>query len=101
MGQVDQPAPRKLRVEYRLLDVRGGAETDDQAVGAGTEGQVHIDAYQVSQGALVIRHRARPVVRLLEQLLRRASDVEARQILQERVHVRCFARGAVHRVLAQ
>ncbi|CAM5301427.1 hypothetical protein SGLAM104S_05414 [Streptomyces glaucescens] len=79
----------------------GRAEADDEAVGAGGEGHVHVDAYEVPQGAFGIGHRPGPVVGLLEQLLRRAADVEAWQVFQERVSVGGLARGAVHRVLAQ
>ncbi len=100
-GQVHQPGAGQLRVEHRRLHVRRLAQGDDQTVGAGGEGRVHVDADQVPQGALGIRHRPRPVVRLLEQLLHRAADVEARQVLQQRVPVWGLARRTVHRMLAQ
>lgn len=55
----------------------------------------------MAQGALGVGHGPRPVVRLLEELLRRASDVEARQVGEDRVSVRGFARCRVDGVLAE
>ncbi len=101
MGQVDQPGAGQLRIEHRRLDMRRRTEADDQAVRAGGEGHVHVDADQVPQGALGIRHRPRPVVRLLEQLLPGTADMEPRQIFEEGVPVGGLARRAVHRILAE
>lgn len=83
------------------MEVRGRTQAHRGAVGGCGEGHVDVDADHVPSGALFIGERTRPVVRLFHEHLIRGALMESRQTGQERVPVGCFARGAVHGVVAE